>query len=250
MIVIKPGWVGAFALWAGSDQYGFAKALRREPHSLPADQVTNIYVIEANSIFGLGGTYRYAIEYISEQRECLVSVQELPHELVIREKIALHPIGAGLLFLKSCLREPSALLMPLALPVILASMMILFGYWNDYVLHNQEVLSFFAKPGCDESCVRKVLSIHSLVILLFMLQFVILLLPLALLFFQAPKYKSAFNYRLTQTYSIATVVVGMVVFVQLMAFFPFKQYGRFLEMGFDPKVEKLLSNLKAKEPHK
>jgi len=43
------------------------------------------------------------------------------------------------------------------------------------------------------------------------------------------------------------VVVGFVILGQLMAFFPFRQYGRFLELGFDPKVERMISNLKQKK---
>jgi hypothetical protein len=50
-------------------------------------------------------------------------------------------------------------------------MMQLFGLWNEYVLHSDTILGFFARPGCDETCVRKVLSIHSLVGLLFFIQF-------------------------------------------------------------------------------
>lgn len=246
-VVIKPGWIGSFALWAGSDQYSFAQALKRSEFSISQKQITNIYVIEANSLVGLGGTQRFAIEYNSGKRDCLVTVDEIPEDLLSREKVVLHPIGAAVLFMRSCWKEPTALLLPLALPVVLAAMMVLFQYWNDYVLHNQDILTFFAKPGCDENCVRKVLSIHSLVVLLFLLQFVILFLPLGLLFFHAPKYKSAFNYRLMQTYSLATVLVGAIIFVQLVVFFPFRQYGKFVGLGFDPKVERLLSNLKVKK---
>jgi hypothetical protein len=72
------------------------------------------------------------------------------------------------------------------------------------------------------------------------------LLPIALLVFQAPRYRSAVNYRMIQGYSLATVVVGFVILGQLLAFFPFRQYGRFLELGFDPKVERMISNLKHK----
>lgn len=246
-IVIKPGTIGAIALWLGSDQYVFLQALRREEFSIGADKIKKIYTVEADSILGLRKTQRFAIEYTSGHRDCLISVEKLPETLHSTLHQRISPLGIFALFLKSFWKEPSAILYPLILPFLLSVMMFLFGVWNDQILHNPSVLDFFAKPGCDAICVRKVLSIHSLVVLLFLLQGILLFLPWLLLFIQAPKYKSALNYRITQIYSVTAMVIGAVVFVQLLMFFPFKQYGKFLELGFDPKVERMLANIKEKK---
>jgi hypothetical protein len=123
------------------------------------------------------------------------------------------------------------------------------GIWSDEVLHNPDILSFFARPGCDTGCVRSVLSIHILVGILFFVQLMLLFMPILLLFFQAPRYRSALNYRMVQSYSVVTVILAAFLFVQLVAFFPFRQYGKFVGLGFDPKVVRLISNLKAKNKH-
>jgi hypothetical protein len=121
------------------------------------------------------------------------------------------------------------------------------GLWDEHVLHNPYVQGFFANPGCDANCVSKVLLIHSVVGFFFLVPpLVLLFLPVLLLLFQAPRYRSALNYRMVQSYSLASMVVGVCLMVFLMAGFPFQQYGRFLELGFDPKVDRALSNLKSK----
>ena len=149
-----------------------------------------------------------------------------------------------LLHLEKCWREPSVLFLPLLLPIFMGILMTLFGVWDQFVLHNPDLLQFFSRPGCEANCVRRVLSIHSLVILLFAVQLVILFLPMTFLWFQAPKYKSALNFRILQAYSTALVFVGVFVFAQLVVFFPFKQYTKFVELGFDPKVVRAISALK------
>jgi hypothetical protein len=243
---IDPRWSGALAFWAGSDHYSLKQAVFRAPFYLPVDRVLRVYEVKAKSLIGLGSPTRYAIEYQSERRRCFITLERLPEELEGRERKTTNPPGAALLFFQHCWNEPSALLLPLLIPFFLGFMIVLLGIWNEFVLHNREVLSFFAKPGCDLDCVRKVLSIHSLVLFLFLAQISLVLLPIGLLVFQAPRYKSALNYRMIQSYSLVTVVVGVVVLGQLITFFPFRQYGRFVGLGFGPKVERVLSKLNQK----
>ena len=240
---VTPSWSGALALWAGSDHYGLGQVLRRAPIELPIEKVTKVYEIAAKPLIGLGGGAKFAVEYRSEFRDCFVTLEQLPANLQACPRSTINPPGAFLQFFRHCSREPSALLLPLAVPFFTMVMMIMLGLWNDHVLHHPDVLAFFANPGCDTHCVEKVLRIHSMVAFLFLVQFAMVFLPLALLFFQAPRYKSALNYRMVQSYSFTTIVVGCVIFAQLVVFFPFKQYGRFLGLGFDPKVERMLNNL-------
>ncbi|RZA04644.1 MAG: hypothetical protein EOP11_14625 [Proteobacteria bacterium] len=239
-----PGRAGAWSLWAGSDHYGAWDAFRRAPFSLPLEGVLKVYRIEASFLSGLPIFARYAVEYRSEERICFITIPDLPSVL------SSHPVevlstGAAMAQLGRHLRkEPTIFFLPLAMPLVFFLTMALYGLWNEYVLHNQDLLSLLARPGCERSCVGKVLSIHSLVALLFLLQSVMLFLPLGLLVFQAPRYRSALNYRMIQSYSLASVVLGAVIFAQLLAFFPFRQYGRFVELGFDPKVERALNSLR------
>jgi hypothetical protein len=239
-----PGRAGAWSLWAGSDHYSLWEAATRAPFSLPLDKVRNVYRIESPAWPFVGEFSRFAVEYGSAERDCFVLLQELPPELAGRapERITLAAAFGRLT--DHIKREPTILFLPLALPSAFFLTLALFGLWNEYVLHNHDLLAVLARPGCADDCVSKVLSIHSLVALLFLLQSVMLFLPVGLLLFQAPRFRSALNYRMLQSYSLASVVIGAVVFAQLVAFFPFRQYGRFVELGFDPKVERALSGLK------
>lgn len=244
---LHPRRISSLALWAGSDHYSLKEVWSRAPFFLPVDRVTRVYEVRAKSLFGLGKSVYYAIEYSSESRDCFITLENLPKELEKRERAKIKPPGAALLLMRHCWREPTAMLLPLVIPLFLAAMILGLGLWNEIVLHNETILQFFARPGCDTECVRKVLSIHSLVVFLFLAQLSLMFLPVLLLLFQAPRYRSALNYRMIQSYSICTVVVGIVIFAQLLSFFPFRSYGRFVEMGFDPKVERLLSNLDKKK---
>lgn len=236
------------ALWAGSDHYHLTDALRREPFTLPTDAVKKVYRLESARLPWLPQIRRYAVEYSSGSRDCFVLIPELPADLAETsqpEEISFYQAAA--LLLEHVRREPTVFLLPLVVPFGFFLCVALFGLWNQLVLHNQEILSFFVRPGCDAVCVRKVMSIHSLVALLFLLQFLMLFLPIGLWLFQAPRYRSALNYRMIQSYSAASIVVGAVIFAQLVVFFPFRQYGRFVELGFHPKIEKAFADLKAKK---
>jgi hypothetical protein len=244
---VIPSWTGAWAFWAGSDHYNLRQVLARAPFELPIERVTKVYDLESKPLFGLGGKARYALEYRSEHRECFVTLEELPQELREMPRTKIKAPGTLLVFLRHSWREPTALLLPFLIPFVTMMMMWMLGLWNEYVLHQNDLLAFFANPGCNKDCVGQVLRIHSMVGFLFLVQLSFVLLPIVLLLFQAPRYRSAVNYRMIQGYSLATVVVGFVILGQLMAFFPFRQYGRFLELGFDPKVERMISNLKQKK---
>jgi hypothetical protein len=246
-VSIEPRWSGALAFWLGSDHYGLLQALRREPFIIPVDQVSRVYEIRAKPLIGLGSPMRYAVEYRSAERECFITLDTLPAELKGLERTTTNPPGAALLFFQHCKKEPTALLLPLVVPFFAVIMILLLGAWNELVLQNHDVLAFFATPGCNEACVRKALSLHSLVAFLFLVQIAILLLPMALFFIGAPRYKSALNYRMIQSYSFVTVVVTGIIFLQLVAIFPFRQYTKFVEMGFSSKTERLLSNLNSKK---
>ena len=244
---IIPSWTGALAFWAGSDHYGPLKVIRRAAFELPIERVTKVYELESKPLIGIGGSARFAVEYKSEQRDCFITLVSLPEELAHWPREKIRAPGTLLVFLRHSWREPTALLAPFFIPIFTMVMMMMLGLWNDYVLHHEDVLAFFANPGCDRECVSQVLRIHSMVGFLFLVQLSFVFLPIVCLLFQAPLYRSAVNYRMIQGYSFATVIVGFFVFAQLISFFPFKQYGRFLELGFDPKVERILSNLKHKK---
>lgn len=244
---VTPSWTGAFAFWAGSDHYNLRQAIRRQPFQLPIERVTKVYDLESKPLIGLGGAARFAIEYRSDSRDCFITLEDLPAELEGMERTKIKAPGTVLVFIRHSWREPSALLLPFLIPFVTMAMIWMLGLWNEHVLHHSDVLAFFANPGCDKECVAQVLRIHSMVCFLFLVQLSFVFLPILLLVFQAPRYRSAVNYRMIQGYSLATVVVGFVVLGQLMAFFPFKQYGRFLELGFDPKVERVISTLKNKK---
>lgn len=246
-VVVIPSWTGALAFWAGSDHYGLLQAIRREPFLLPIDRVNKVYELESKPLIGLGASARFAIEYSSERRECFIALESLPDELRELDREKIRAPGTMLVFLRHSWREPTALLLPFFIPFFTMMMMWMLGLWNEHVLHHSDVLGFFANPGCDQVCVAQVLRIHSMVGFLFLVQLSFVFLPIGLLVFQAPRYRSAVNYRMIQGYSMATIVVGSFILLQLMAFFPFRQYGRFLEMGFDPKVERMISNLKQKK---
>ena len=245
-VAVIPSWAGGLAFWAGSDDYSLKRVIRRAPLFLPVDRIIKVYEIESKSLVGLDSPSRFAIEYNSKERHCFITLQSLPEKLNHLPRQKINPPGAALLFFKHSWREPTALLLPFLVPFIMLLMMMTLEVWDHYVLHNPDILAFFSKPGCDLNCVHKILSIHSMVGLVFLIQTMMLLLPMAVLLFQAPKYRSALNYRMIQSYSLATILVGLFVFGQWVAFFPFKHYGKFVEMGFDPKVERMLENLKTK----
>lgn len=246
-VIIHPSRMGALALWGGSDHYSLKQALQKAPFHLPTEKIRSIHEVTFSIFETIDLNRKYIVEYRSEERDCFISLQKLPEELrdfSVRKNIG--PLDAVFLFLKSCWREPSALLIPFIIPLIYSIFILMYSSWSQYILHNQDILAFFSRPGCENECVRRVLSLHSLVGLLFFFQLMFLFVPIISLFFQAPRYRSAMNYRFTQSYSAATILVGIVVFVQLVAFFPFKQYGRFVGLGFDPKVDKMFSQLKDK----
>lgn len=242
-----PGRAEAWGLWAGADHYSLVEAFRRAPFALPLDQIARIYRVESPPWPGFPRVSRYALEYRSKERECFVLLGELPAELRSAALDTLSVTAAFSRILSHVRREPTVFLLPLALPLAFFLAMALFGLWNEYVVRSPELNTFLARPGCTATCVRKVLSIHSLVALLFLLQSLMLFLPMALLFFHAPRYRSTVNYRMIQSYSLASVIFSAVIFAQLLAFFPFRQYGKFVELGFDPKVERALNALKAKK---
>lgn len=244
---VNPSRLGALSFWAGSDHYSLSQALKRERFFIPIGRVSKVYEVRAKPLIGLGSPRNYAVEYSSGKRDCFITMEELPAELRDAKRIVISPLGAMRLVMSHLRREPTVLFLPLLAPFFMGLMIGLFSLWNDLVLHNPDVLAFFANPACEANCVRKVLSIHSLVGLLFLLQITALLFPLALWYFQAPRYRSVVNYRVIQGYSLAGAVVGAIIFVQLMFFFPFRQYTRFVEMGFGPKAERLLSNLNNKK---
>ncbi|MGZ3711501.1 MAG: hypothetical protein ACXWQO_14300 [Bdellovibrionota bacterium] len=246
-ITVVPNGLGGLGLWAGSDHYGFFSALRRAPFSFPAAGLQKISRIAFSDIPGFQED-RFLLEYNSGSKDCMVVLDQLPEELKTHKLEKVSPFGTCLRYLDLFRREPSSMLLPLALPLGISLVMTLFGLWSDLFLRNIDVLNFFARPGCDAGCVERVLRLHSLVGMLFLIQFFLLLMPFSFLFFHAPRYRYAFNVRITQMYSITTAIIGVFVFAQLMVFFPFKQYSRFLALGLDPKVERLLSHLnEAKE---
>jgi hypothetical protein len=235
--------LNGLAFWAGSDHYSLLDACRRRPFQIPLTEVKRVLRIAFRDIPGFQED-RYLIEYFSGRKECMVILEALPPDLQLAhrpEKIS--PFGVIWKYLDLFRREPTAMLLPLALPLGIALVMTLFGFLSDLVLKNPDVLGFLARPGCEADCVEKVLRLHSLVGLLFIIQLFLLLMPFSLLFFHAPRYRYAFNVRVTQIYSVAAAVVGVFIFAQLVVFFPFRQYGRFVAMGLDPKVERLLIHL-------
>jgi hypothetical protein len=246
-ISVSPKWSGAITFWMGSDQYSLKNALKMEPLEIPLNRITRVFQIESKSLLTRREFVSYGIEYQSDFRECYISLKSLPPEMKGIERVRISNREAAHFLFKHSWREPTALLMPFFLPFFVAILIGLLGAWDDYILHDREILSFFARPGCDVDCVAKVMRIHTLVGFLFLVPLGILLLPLGFLFFQAPRYRSALNFRMIQAYSVVTLTVGLFVFVQLVAFFPFRQYGKFVELGFDPKVERVLSNLKTKK---
>lgn len=242
-IKVTPSALGAIGFWAGADHYGLGSAVRRAPLLVPLDGVRRIFRIAFSDLPGFRED-RFLLEYNSGDRECVAILECLPTELAGHRTEKLSPWGAVKRYLDLFRLEPTAMFLPLALPIGIVLVMMGFGLWSDFVLHNREVLGFFARPGCDAVCVEKVLRLHSLVGLLFFLQLFLLLTPFLFLFFHAPRFRYAFNFRITQTYSLATAILGVFVFAQLLVFFPFKQYGRFLALGLDPKVERVLHHLK------
>jgi len=246
-VLIRPSWFGRVTFWVGSDEYGLKEVILRAPLEIPLERIIQVYEIKAKSLIGLPSPSKYAIEYQSKERHCFITLEKLPEELAHLERMSINPPGAAMVIFQQTWREPSALLLPLLLPVFIFLCLLMLGLWNDYVLNNHDLLAFFARPGCAESCVQKVLSIHSLVAFLFLIQLSVLLLPLLVFYFHAPRYRTALNYRMAQGYSLATIVVGVVIFGQLMAFFPFRQYGKFTEMGFNPRVEKIFKGLRHKK---
>jgi hypothetical protein len=98
LVGVTPSWSGALALWAGSDHYSLAQAFRREQFFLPIDRVSTVYQIHARPLIGLGGGAKFALEYSSEMRDCFVTLEYLPEELEARDRVAITPPGAALLF--------------------------------------------------------------------------------------------------------------------------------------------------------
>lgn len=238
---VNPRGLQGLAYWLGSDHYTLLDAIRRAPMQIPVGEISRVSRIAFREIPGFQED-RYLVEYHSGRKDCMVILDELPADLPPRlDKIS--PFGAARRYLDLFRREPTAMLLPLLLPLGIVLAMTLFSFLSDLVLKNPEVLGLFARPGCQADCVEKVLRLHSLVGLLFVLQLFLLLTPFSLLFFHAPRYRYAFNVRVTQIYSVTAAVVGVFIFAQLVVFFPFRQYGRFVAMGLDPKVERLLIHL-------
>jgi hypothetical protein len=229
-----PRGLRGLGLWAGSDHYSLVSAFRRATFSIPVSGVQRVSRIAFSDIAGFQED-RFLVEYNSGQKDCLVILDSLPAELKDHKIEKLSPFGACLRYLDLFRKEPSSMLLPLALPIGIALVMTLFGVWSDLFLRNSDVLSFFARPGCDAGCVERVFRLHSLVGMLFLIQLFLLLMPFSFLFIHAPRYRYAFNVRITQMYSITTAVIGVFVFAQLMVFFPFKQYTRFIALGWIPR---------------
>jgi hypothetical protein len=234
-----PSWVGALGFWLGSDDYSLKRAFLRDSLQVDSDQVKQVYCVRLP--FWMGGGVRYAIEYRSVLgRECLVSAPEKPGFVLVSPIKEMSLFDFLAVVLRHFKDEPSALFFPLIIPLAMIIMMLLFGVWRELVLSNREVLVFFTKPGCDYDCVRRVLGFHSLVGLLFLIQLLFLFLPVLALVFQAPRYRSAVTYRVIQSHSALTAVLGAFLFVQLIALFPFRQYSKAVQMGIDAKVERLI----------
>lgn len=242
MEAIQPRWIGALAIWAGSDHYSFWQALRAQEFTLPADCVTRVYRIDFPPVLGVGLRSRYVVAYRSERRECLVVLDLLPAGLVGWKHTVVSPVGAMQLFLKLIWNEPAAFLALLVIPLPIFFVMILFLLWVNLVIQNPDIISLFTNEACDALCASKVLKVHSMVGALFMMPIALVLLPIGLMIFQAPRYRSAVNYRFAQSYCAVTLAIGVYLLAQLMVFFPFKNYSKFVMSGFGPRAELFLKN--------
>jgi hypothetical protein len=242
--VVKPNHqVGALALWAGSDHYPLGQALRVRDFHLPLNRLSRVYRINfGNRVFGLGQRERYIVAYQSNQRDCMVVLDSLPTELERVETVGLSPLGALQAYVRLLWREPTVLLSLLLIPLPILAVMLLFLGWVNFVLQSPEVLNLFANSACPADCVQKVIKIHSMVGVLFLTPFALVLLPLMLMVFRAPRYRTALNYRFAQTYCAVTFAVAMYFLVQLVVLFPFRGYSRFVAVGFGPQAERFLND--------
>ncbi len=242
MAGIRPRWLGAMALWAGSDHYSLWQALRAQDFHLPVERVARVYRIDFHPALGFGLRSRFVVAYRSERRECLVVLDSLPAALAHFKPVAISPVGAMQLYLKLVWNEPAAILSLLLIPLPIFLVMILFLLWVNLVIQNPDILSLFSNESCDAVCASKVLKVHSMVGALFLMPFALVILPVGLMVFQAPRYRSAVNYRFAQSYCAITVAIGVYLLAQLMVFFPFKNYGKFVMSGFGPRAELFLKN--------
>jgi len=256
---VKPRWYGGLALWAGSDHYSLWQALTAAEFQIPLDRVANVERVN----FGIPGLRhsRYVLAYQSERRDCLVVVESLPAGLTGFAQTEMTPFGAAQLFLKMVWSEPLAVLSLLTIPLPIFFVMVLFLFWVNFVLQHQDLLAIFANQSCDAACVKYVLKIHSMVGALFLMPIALVFLPIALMLFQAPKYRAAINYRFAQSYCAVTLAIGIFLMAQLMVLFPYKNYGKFVMSGFGPEAVRFLKNQKlnkkptfsgnpaAEEPH-
>ncbi len=229
---IQPRRLEALGLWAGSDHYRLGRAVRAQAFHLPLDRVHHVYKVE------FGG--HYWVAYSSERRECFVPLYQLPAELRDRDCQKVNPWRAAQIFFKLIWDEPAALIALLLIPLPILALMLLFLGWVNFVLQSRELLAVFANAACDLFCVEKVIKIHSMVAVLFLTPFALVVLPLALLIFQAPRYRSAVNLRISQTYCFVAFAFGLYALVHLLVFFPFRGYGKFIAAGFGPKAEQFL----------
>lgn len=239
---IQPRMLGALALWAGADHYSLWQAITRQSFCIPAERVSRVYRIEFPKVAGVGPRDRYLVGYRSEKRDCLVVLDQLPAGLEHWAPMGLTPMMALRLFLRLIWSEPSAVVSLFLIPLPIFLLMILFVAWVNLVSHNPEVLSIFRTETCDSGCVEKVVKVHSMVGVLFMMPFALVVLPLGLMIFQAPRYKSAIHYRFAQSYCAVSLAIGVYLLAQLMVFFPFKNYSKFVMGGFGPQAEYFIKN--------
>ncbi len=240
---VKPSWLGAMALWAGSDHYSLWQALTMREFNLPIDRISRVYRINFLPVFGMGPRSRYVVAYRSLTRECLVLLDNLPAGLEDFKQNSVSPMGAAQLYLKLVWNEPAAVLSLLLIPLPIFLMILLFLFWMIMVLGSPDFLAIFVNESCDATCVHKVLKIHSIVGALFLMPLALVFLPITLMIFQAPRYRAAFNYRFAQTYCVVVLTVGIFSLGKMMVVFPsYKNYGHFLMSGFGPEAEKFLTS--------
>lgn len=234
--IIKPRWIASLGLWAGSDHYSFWDALLARDFLLPLDRIMRVYRIKFPAIAGVEPRSRFIVAYRSGRRECLVVLDALPAELFGHHSLELRPIEALKLYGRVVWSEPMALLSLLLIPLPILLIMILYFVWMTSVLRSPEVLALFINENCDASCVSNALKVHTIVATLFLMPLALVALPLGLMLFRVPRYRSALNYRFAQSYCAITLCVGVLLLAQLVLVdnFPFKKYGKFAMEGFRP----------------
>lgn len=242
MALVKPRWHNALAIWAGADHYPLRHALLAREFSIPVERVSRVYRVEFLSVAGVGLRSRYLVAYRSEKRECLVALDVLPAGLEGWKPTVLNPMQAAQLYLKMVWSEPTAIVSLFLIPAPIFLVMILFLLWMKLVSNSPDLLGLFTTSACDAACVSKVLKVHSMVGALFLMPLGLVVLPIALMMFQGPRYRAAVNFRFAQSYCAVAMVVGVFLLVQLMVFFPFKNYGKFVGAGFGPRAELILKH--------